>query len=383
MLRLLGLAAQATLILLAGYNAVTALWGWPDRKKAEHGARQRRFRIVVPAHDEGGVIGPLLQDLNDLDYANELKEVWVVADRCTDDTAQTAAEAGAFVTERWGGTPGKGAALGWYLTEHPLAQDETLVVLDADNRVPAHLLNRVSDEIDAGHQVVQCYLDVTDPDANLLAEASALSYWASNRMVQLARSNLDWSADLGGTGMAVTATALVDAGGFGGSLTEDQELGLRLVLSGHRVAWLHDVRVRDEKPTDAGVAVRQRARWMAGKRQLRRRYLWPLLSRREPATLDMAVRLAQPSRTWVAFVSGILTVAAAVTESPWLMGWRVWGVITAIQVLEPIPFLAKDGVEPRRLLRYPLMTLLAGLWLPVRVISSKVGEWYHTPHRGS
>ncbi|MFQ5523982.1 MAG: glycosyltransferase [Acidimicrobiia bacterium] len=383
MLRLVGYIAQTLLILLVVYNAVTALWGWPQPKHAPKGARRRRFRVVVPAHNEEKVVAGLVADLARQDYPAELVEVWVLADRCTDGTATVARAAGVEVAERSDGPPGKGAALGWYLSQHPLDANETLVVFDADNRIPAGTLGRIADELDAGAQVLQCYLDVTNPDRSSLAEAAALSYWASNRMVQLARARLGWSADLGGTGMAITARALADGGGFGDSLTEDQELGLRLLLAGHPVGWLHDVRIRDEKPAGLASTVRQRARWMAGKRSVRRAYLGRLLRQGTPAAWDMAVRLVQPGRTFVALLSGVLTVVAAVTGSSWLIGWEVWGVLTAIQVLEPIPFLARDGVEPRRLVRYPLLVLLAALWIPIRIVSSRVSGWYHTPHEGT
>ena len=269
MLRLIVLFAQAGVMLLAGYNAVTALWGWRDRKVAPVSKRDLHFRVLVPAHDEESVIGGVLGDLDRSSYPRDLYEVWVLADRCTDGTAEVALGGGAKVTERSDGPPGKGAALAWYLSIHPLESDEALIVFDADNRVPPETMGRIADEMSAGHEVIQCYLDVANPEESLIAEASALSYWAGNRMVQLARSNLGWSADLGGTGMAFTSTALDDVGGFGTSLTEDQELGARLVLAGKTVEWLHDVRVRDEKPASVGVAVRQRARWMAGKRRRR------------------------------------------------------------------------------------------------------------------
>ena len=61
--------------------------------------------------------------------------------------------------------------------------------------------------------------------------------------------------------MCITEAALAAAGGFGDSLVEDQELGVRLFLSGHRVRWLHDVRIADEKPVAVEVAIRQRSRW--------------------------------------------------------------------------------------------------------------------------
>jgi cellulose synthase/poly-beta-1,6-N-acetylglucosamine synthase-like glycosyltransferase len=382
MLRFIALLAQAGVMLLACYNAVTALWGWRNRNVAPVSDRDRRFRVVIPAHDEAAVIGLVLSDLERSDYREDGRDVWVLADRCTDGTVEAALAAGAKVAERSDGLPGKGAALAWYLSANPLEPDEALIVFDADNRVPPETMGRIADEMAAGHEVVQCYLDVANPEESLIAEASALSYWAGNRMVQLARSNLGWSADLGGTGMAFTSAVLDGVGGFGTSLTEDQELVARLVLAGRKVEWLHDVRVRDEKPASIGVAVRQRARWMAGKREAARKHFGSLVRRSTPASLDMALRLVQPGRSFIALTSLLMTALSAITGSRWLLPWEAWAVATAIQVLEPIPFLARDGVKPRQLVRYPLLVILAALWIPVRVVSGMVKSWYHTPHRG-
>jgi cellulose synthase/poly-beta-1,6-N-acetylglucosamine synthase-like glycosyltransferase len=380
MLRALFLIAQTLLLSLAGYNAVTALWGWRDRRPAAKGQRQRRLRVVIPAHDEESIIGGILTDLAAAHYPSRHLNVWVLADRCTDRTVDIATQAGVQVARREEGPSGKGSALAWYLSEHPLDPDESLVVFDADNRIGPDVLPRIADELDAGHGAVQCYLDVANPDGSLLAEASALSYWAGNRMVQLARSNLGWSADLGGTGMAFSPGLLEQVGGFGDSLTEDQEFGARMVLAGQRVEWLHDVKINDEKPTSIGVTLRQRARWMSGRRAASRAHFADLVRTGKPAGLDQALRLIQPGRMFVALVSGVLTAVSAFTGSSWLLPWPVWGTATAIQVLEPIPFLARDGVPARRLLRYPLLIVLAVLWLPIRVLSRRVGDWYHTPH---
>ena len=383
MLRSALIAVQALMLALIGYNAVTALWGWRNRKPAVRGARERLLRVVIPAHDEGNVISGILGDLASSSYRGDRVDTWVLADRCTDDTARIATDAGVSVAERHGGPPGKGAALAWYLDQNPLDSGEAFVVFDADNRIGPDVLGRIADELDTGHEVVQCYLDVANPDGSLLAEAAALSYWAGNRMVQLARSNLGWSADLGGTGMAMTDELLDRVGGFGQSLTEDQEIGARIVLAGERVEWLHDVKVEDEKPRSLGVTVRQRARWMSGKRSARRAHLGDLLRSGRPASLDQALRLVQPGRTFLALVSGVLTALAAITGSAWLLPWPVLGVATAIQVLEPIPFLARDGIPTRRLIRYPFLIVLAALWLPIRFASRRVDQWYHTPHEGS
>jgi low temperature requirement protein LtrA len=122
---------------------------------------------------------------------------------------------------------------------------------------------------------------------------------------------------------------------------------------------------------------------MAGKREAARRYLPALLRRFTPATLDQALRLVQPGRSFIALVSVLMTVLAALADSDWLLPWQVWAIATAVQVLEPIPFLARDGVSAGQLARYPLLVIMAALWIPVRLASSLVKGWYHTPHTGS
>ncbi|MEX2423615.1 MAG: glycosyltransferase [Acidimicrobiia bacterium] len=373
MLRGLLAAAEALIVSLVLWNLLTALAGWRNQRPAPPATRPRPLRVVIPAHDEERVIGALLGDLEDQTHAE--REVWVLADRCTDRTVDIARTAGVSVAERREGPDGKGAALSWYLDTHPLNADEALVVIDADNRIPSELLGRFSDELAAGHHALQAYLDVSNPDASPVATASALSYWASNRMVQLARTNLGWTADLGGTGMCLSAEAIAATGGFGTSLVEDQETGVRLFLAGIRVRWLHDLRVRDEKPASAAVAVRQRSRWAAGRSQVASRWVGPLLRTRSLAGFDLALRLRQPSRMGVALVSAALAVGS-------LFGLPVsaalWGAIAGVQVLVPLPFLARDGVPGRYLVRYPVLVLVPLLKIPARLLRQQ--GWYHTPH---
>lgn len=378
MIRLLLRPIECLLLALIGYNLTIALFGWRDQAPTPHTTvPARRFRVVIPAHNESRVISNVLRDLASRSGPVEA-EIVVIADHCTDETAGLAAAAGATVVERNEGAGAKGAALTWYLERSPLGDDEALVVLDADNRVPPDLLERFNDEVAAGHHVLQAYLGVSNPDASALATASALSYWASNRMVQLARRNLDWPADLGGTGMCITSQALASVGGFGSSFVEDQELGVRLFEAGHPVIWLHDVHVLDEKPSDAGVAMRQRSRWAAGRTQVAREHVPRLISSGRPAALDLALRLIQPSRMGIAVVSALLAVAS-MFGAPTL-GARTWSTAVAVQLAAPMGFLWKEGVQPRYLLRYPVLTLLPVLKLPARLIKQR--GWYHTPHSG-
>jgi cellulose synthase/poly-beta-1,6-N-acetylglucosamine synthase-like glycosyltransferase len=383
MLRIVSLTLQGLLAALLVYELAVAAWGWPRPRRAVASAARQRFRVVIPAHNEAAVITGVLTDLRAQDYPRELVTVAVVADRCSDDTAAVAAPL-AVVAERSGGPEGKGAALDWYLANSPL-DGEALVVLDADNRVPSYLLSRFNDELAAGSEVLQAYLDVVNPDGSPLATASALTYWAGNRMVQQARHRLGWSADLGGTGMCFATSANRALGSFGSGLTEDQDALARLVIAGFRVRWLHDVRIHDEKPQGVGDAVRQRARWVAGKRRVASRNLGGLLRaagrQRSWAPLDVALRLLHPGRSFLALVATVLAVAAAFSGSAALFPWQLWALLAVTTVLAPILFLRRDRVPLRYVARYPLVVLIAMLWLPIRIASRFTRRWRRTPRR--
>lgn len=378
--------AQYGVLGLAAYNLAVSLAGWTDPPSAPAAAGSHRFRVVVPAHDEAAVLGPLLEDLAAASGPAIRLDAWVIADRCADETAAVARRAHVRVDERRDGPPGKAAALAWHLERHPLETDEALVVLDADNRIPPHLFARFASGLESGHQVMQAYLDVANPDDSLLTLASALSYWAGNRMVQLARTNLGWSADLGGTGMCFAPGVLELVGGFGETVAEDQDVAGRLALAGIAVVWLHDARLLDEKPSDVRSAVNQRARWMVGKRSVARalagRLVRKAIAERRLAPADHALRLVQPSRSMVALATGLLAVVAVVTRARLLLPWPVLVAGAALQVLAPVVFLAREKIPGRYLLRYPAALVLPALWPVVRLASRRSTGWYHTRHRG-
>ncbi|HSM02049.1 MAG TPA: glycosyltransferase family 2 protein [Acidimicrobiia bacterium] len=386
MVRALAISGQVLLLALVGYNLLVAAAGWRRPRSTMITGSRRRMLVVIPAHDEESVVGRVVADVAASRYPEEAMQVWVIADRCSDRTASVAREAGARVAERTSGEGGKGAALAWFLDSGLAGPHEAVAVFDADNRVPPDLLARFDDRLEGTTDAVQAYLDVTDPGTSWVAQASALSYWASNRMVQLARHNLEWPVDLGGTGMCLTREALDSVGGFADSLVEDQDLSVRLALAGLRVGWLHEVRVRDEKPSRAAVAIRQRARWARGRRRTARSHFGPLLRaairRRSWGLADLAIRLVQPSRTLVAAVSAALALLAALVSSDLLLPWGVWLAAALGQFIAPIPFLARDGVPGRWIVRYPLLALLAILWIPVQVVSRLTSGWHRTPHRG-
>lgn len=383
MIRVLVWLGQVVIVAPALYSIIVSLWGLRSQRNRADVRSTLRVRVVVPAHDEESVIGGITADLAAQDHPSELLDAWVIADRCTDRTVEIASQM-VSVAERTVGVGGKGAAIAWFLENHPLKDGELLLVIDADNRIDPEFVRRMAGAVEAGHPVVQAYLDVANPDGSALTTANALTYWASNRMVQLSRTNLGWSCDLGGTGMMFTGEALVAAGGFSDDLADDLSLNVRLNLAGYRAHWLHDVRVRDEKPTGAADSITQRARWARGKREVQRSYGGKLvraaMKQRQPALLDLVYRLYHPGRSFMALLIAVLAVVAGWAPSLGLWPWWVLAGVGLVVVLVPLVFLTLDRVPGRYLLRYPYVTLIAILWLPIRIASRLLKRWTPTRH---
>ena len=63
--------------------------------------KENRFMLIIPAHNEATVVRNLIESLKKQNYKKELYDIYVIADNCTDNTAQIAREAGAIVYERF------------------------------------------------------------------------------------------------------------------------------------------------------------------------------------------------------------------------------------------------------------------------------------------
>src|SRR5689334_17854711 len=82
------------------------------RKAPPPPVRSLKFDLLIPSHNEEGGIEATVRDARALDYPAENFRVVVVADNCTDRTAELAEKAGALVWPRQNQEKrGKGYAL--------------------------------------------------------------------------------------------------------------------------------------------------------------------------------------------------------------------------------------------------------------------------------
>ena len=79
----------------------------------------KRYAILISARNEENVIGELIHSIRANDYPQDMIDIWLIADNCTDHTADYVRSLGEHVIERHDTEHiGKGYALTYFLRIH-------------------------------------------------------------------------------------------------------------------------------------------------------------------------------------------------------------------------------------------------------------------------
>ncbi len=237
--------------------------------------KKHKFMAIIPAHNEEKVIGNLIESLKNQDYDKELYDIYVIADNCTDSTAQIAKEAGAIVYKRFDETrKTKGYALDWFLKQKIAenADYDAFLVFDADNIVDKNFIKVMNKKLCQGEEVVQGYKDIKNPTGSWVSAGYAFFYWTMHRFYHLARYNVGLSPLLNGTGFMVKFDLIKSEGWNTITLTEDIEFSLKQIIKGKKLGWATDAIVYDEQPEKFAASWKQRSRWTVGHIQCMKSY---------------------------------------------------------------------------------------------------------------
>jgi 1,2-diacylglycerol 3-beta-glucosyltransferase len=268
---------------------------------------KRRFRFIVPAHNESAGIAATVKSLLQVDYPAALFDVLVVADNCEDDTAVQARAAGATVLERHDTERrGKGYALLLAFSSLP-ADVDAVVVVDADTLISPNLLRAFAARRDLGAVAVQADYAVRNPNAGWRTRLIAIAFGAFHIVRSRARERLQLSCGLRGNGMCFSTELLAKVPHHAFSIVEDVEYGIRLGEAGYRVHYADEAHVYGEMVSSAAAANSQRRRWEEGRKDLVRRnglrLLRAGLATQNRVLLDLSFDLLVPPLSSIAALS--------------------------------------------------------------------------------
>ena len=301
----------APFAILTTFFVVELLAGLPARSAGLGGERRgASAAIVIPAHDEEAVIAETLGRL--MEGVTERMRILVVADNCTDSTAERARTADAEVVER--NDPdlrGKGHALAFAVEQLSADPPDVLVVLDADCTIDGNSLDVLVGSVAGSGRPSQA-VNLLKPDrgASPLVQLSTFAFMLKNLVRQRGLQRLAGRVHLTGTGMAMPFGLFRASSHVRSSIVEDLALGLELAEQGRPPQLVTDAFVWSGSSTEQGTLI-QRRRWEGGFLATALRYgPKSLLSGDVLAGLDL---LVPPLALFAALNAVVLTLAVALT----------------------------------------------------------------------
>ena len=355
-----------------------------------------RIAVIIPAHNESTGIRSAIQSCLNCDYPERLRQVIVIADNCTDDTAWVAKDAGATCWER--NEPlqrGKGLALAWTFDRLASESFDAYLILDADCGLDRHALRLVDASLQQGHQAIQLNHRVTNPDASPISYAATVGRILEYDLGYAPKSALGLSSLLVGTGMVLHRDLLERHPWTAASCAEDTEYTIELARHGIPIYFLANAYIDwscIESPSQLAV---QRRRWAEGNLALGRGQIAALalggLRRGNLLLMDLAWSLLLQSRPLLLAHAAItilyFSTLAYWSPTPAAQNALITALLLTVLWMLYLAFgIASLGLTTHRtklLLQSPLvignMTLVAlrSLW------STPTSEWQRTPREKS
>lgn len=254
--------------ILLFYKTIYVLVGIFWTRKFKETKRKHKYGIVIAARNEEKVIGNLIDSIHKQNYPQDLIDIFVVADNCSDNTAKIVKEKGCICYER--NDPNhktKGFALKYLFEciekDYKIKSYEGYFIFDADNLLRYDYISKMNNAFDSGEKIITSYRHSKNFDENWISSTYAIHWLRSIRTGHRARSIFHLATNIQGTGFLISNEILHD-GWKWTSLTEDRALTVDSVAKGYEITYQDEAIFYDEQPTNLKIALRQRLRWSKG-----------------------------------------------------------------------------------------------------------------------
>ena len=254
--------------------------------------------VMIPAHNEEGVISNTVHNILNMDYENF--DIIVIDDRSTDNTAsviknleQKYEKVTALIRAK-DAFPGKSAVLN---DAFKIAKGEAILVFDADATVEPDFLSKLIPYLepkDVG--AVQARKVIRNKNVNLLTRCQNNEYTMDTHF-QVGRDSIKGAVELRGNGELIKRQAIEDIGGWNNyTLVDDLDMSTKLHIKGWDIRFCPDAVVYEEGIIYLRPLYRQRRRWLEGTIRRYLEYAGDVLFSKDMslrASLDMTAYITQ------------------------------------------------------------------------------------------
>lgn len=252
------------------YQAIYVVVGLFLKPKKYEAKKEHRYAVLISARNESAVIGNLIASIKNQTYNKDLLDIFVIADNCTDNTAQIAKKFGAYVYERFDKfNIGKGYALDYLFQrideQFGITHYDGYFVIDADNILEKDYVEQMNKVFDNGYRIVTSYRNSKNYDSNWISSGYALWFLREAKFVNNVRMMLGISCAVSGTGFLIHSDIIQKNRGWKYHLlTEDIQFTVVNILKGEKIGYCGDAVLYDEQPITFKDSWNQRLRWSRG-----------------------------------------------------------------------------------------------------------------------
>ncbi len=268
----------ALFFMLYFYQLIYMFVPFIKKDKPHKETKLHRYAALISARNEETVISTIVDSIHHQDYPRELIDIYVIADNCTDKTAEAAKKAGAIVYVRNDMEKvGKGYALDYAFARITKERGgdyyDGYFVFDADNILDTNYISAMNRTFSDGHRIITSYRNSTNYGTNWITAGYALWYIRESKFLNHSRMLLNSGCAISGTGFLVSSDVIKETGGWKCFLlTEDIEFSISSAMRGEKIAFCSDAILYDEQPQTFKQSWTQRLRWARGFLQVFKNY---------------------------------------------------------------------------------------------------------------
>ena len=234
------------------------------KETSETKSPRPKIAVLIPAYNEAAGIAATISTI--LPQLTPDDRLLVIADNCTDATAEIARNCGATAIERQDTErKGKGYALDFGLESIASDPPEVVIMVDADCICQPDALEKLARvAVDSKRPVQATYLMEQPPNPTPKDSISALAFLVKNLVRPSGLKQLGYPSLLTGTGMAFPWSIIRSVSLASSNIVEDMQMSLDLAIGGSPTIFCPEARVTGCLPQQQQVAKTQRTRWEHG-----------------------------------------------------------------------------------------------------------------------
>ncbi|UHG91350.1 glycosyltransferase [Spirosoma oryzicola] len=342
----------------------------------------KKIGVLIPAYKEDAVIVDSVKANLAQDYPASRFDLIVIADSFQPHTLATLATLPIKVIEVSFEVSTVAKAINAALAQIPDHEYDILVVSDADNHMAADFLSRINAAFGQGWKAVQGHRVAKNTDTSV-AVLDAISEEINNHIFRKGSRALGLASSIIGSGMAfdpvLMKSCMANLHTMGGY---DKELEMNIVLSGHKIGYLEDAFVYDEKVAQQAVFENQRTRWIAAQWQFLkfyfRRGITELLNGRMSSAFKVIQALVLP-RVILLGVLALCSLIGLLIPDPTLRSLPIASLLGLIaSLILSVPNYLWKRVTMREVMLIPVLMLRFAR--AIFNMRKAFKSFMHTPH---